>query len=154
VKSLQYSFMVAILLPFSALLFMIFADRIERKWQIVTAALCVAVLGLDFAQQVSPVTLVGMGGLLTVANGMLSYSFHAYQSEVYPTRVRARAVGFVYSFSCLSIVFSSFMIAFFLQEFGTIGVFSFIAAAMLLVILSVGILGQRTSRLALEEIAQ
>jgi putative MFS transporter len=154
VKSLQYSFMVAILLPFSSLLFMIFADRIERKWQIVTAAMCVAVFGLVFAQQVSPLTLVALGGLLTVANGMLSYSFHAYQSEVYPTRVRARAIGFVYSFSRLSTVFSSFMIAFFLQEFGTIGVFSFIAVAMLLVIVSVGILGPRTSGLALEEIAQ
>jgi putative MFS transporter len=154
VKSLQYNFLVAILLPFRALLFMIFADRIERKWQIVTAALCVAVFGLVFAQQISPVTLVVLGGLLTLANGMLSYSFHAYQSEVYPTRVRARAVGFVYSFSRLSTVFSSFMIAFFLQEFGAIGVFSFIAVAMLLVIVSVGVLGPRTSGLALEEIAQ
>jgi len=154
VKSLQYSFMASILLPFSALLFMTIADRIERKWQIVTAALGVAVFGLVFAQQVSPMSLVVLGGLLTVANGMLSYSFHAYQSEVYPTRVRARAVGFVYSFSRLATVFSSFMIAFFLQEFGTIGVFSFIAVAMLMVILSVGFLGPRTSGLALEEIAQ
>jgi hypothetical protein len=65
------------LLPFSPLLFMIFADRIGRKWQIVTAALCVAVLGLVFAQQISPVTLVVLGRLLTLANGMLSCSFHA-----------------------------------------------------------------------------
>jgi len=154
VKSLQYSFMASILLPFSALLFMTIADRIERKWQIVTAALGVAVFGLVFAQQVSPMSLVVLGGLLTVANGMLSYSFHAYQSEVYLTRVRARAVGFVYSFSRLATVFSSFMIAFFLQEFGTIGVFSFIAVAMLMVILSVEFLWPRTSGLALEEIAQ
>jgi putative MFS transporter len=75
-------------------------------------------------------------------------------SEVYPTRVRARAVGFVYSFSRLSTVFSSFMIAFFLQRFGTIGVFAFIASAMLVVVLSVGILGTRTRGQALEEIAQ
>jgi MFS transporter, putative metabolite:H+ symporter len=75
-------------------------------------------------------------------------------SEVYPTRLRARAVGFVYSFSRLSTVFSSFMIAFFLQRFGTIGVFAFIASAMFVVVLSVGILGTRTRGQALEEIAQ
>jgi putative MFS transporter len=46
------------------------------------------------------------------------------------------------------------MIAFFLQRFGTVGVFSFIAFAMLVVVLSVSILGAQTSGRALEEIAQ
>jgi putative MFS transporter len=42
------------------------------------------------------------------------------------------------------------MIAFFLQKFGSFGVFAFIAVAML----TVGIFGPRTSGLALEEISQ
>jgi putative MFS transporter len=46
------------------------------------------------------------------------------------------------------------MIAFFLQRFGTPGVFAFIAASMLMVILSIGILGDRTKGLALEEISR
>jgi putative MFS transporter len=46
------------------------------------------------------------------------------------------------------------MIAFFLQRFGTIGVFAFIASAMFVVVLAVGILGTRTRGQALEEIAQ
>ena len=85
---------------------------------------------------------------------MLSYSFHAYQSELFPTRVRARAVGFVYSFSRLSTVFSSFMIAFFLSRFGTPGVFGFIGAAMLVVVLAIGLYGPRTRGLALEQISR
>jgi putative MFS transporter len=93
-------------------------------------------------------------GLLSMSNVLLSYSYHAYQSELYPTRMRARATGFVYSFSRLSTVFTSFMIAFFLQRFGTVGVFSFIALAMVMVVLSVGFLGPRTRGLVLEEIAQ
>ena len=44
----------------------------------------------------------------------MSYGYHAYQTELFPTRIRARAVGFCYSWSRLSTVFSSFMIAFFL----------------------------------------
>ena len=66
--------------------------------------------------------LIAFGSLVTVSNVLLSCSYHAYMSELYRTRRRARAVGFVYSFSRLSTVFSSFMIAFFLQRFGSIGV--------------------------------
>jgi putative MFS transporter len=154
IKSLQYSFVIAILYPIAPLFFVLIADKIERKWQVMIASACVAGFGLAFAQQSSVARLLAFGGCLAVSNLLLSYSYHAYQSELYPTRVRARAVGFVYSFSRLSTVFSSFMIAFCLQKFGTVGVFAFIALAMLVVVLSVGILGARTRGRALEEIAQ
>jgi putative MFS transporter len=154
VKSLQYSFFIATLFPITPLFIALFADRVERKWQVMIAAICVAVFGLAFSQQYATARLIAFGGLLAASTILLSYAFHAYMSEVYPTRVRARAVGFVYSFSRLSTVFSSFMIAFFLERFGTIGVFAFIASAMLVVVLSVGILGTRTRGQALEEIAQ
>jgi len=154
VKSLQYSFFIATLFPVTPLFIALIADRIERKWQVMIASICVAGFGLAFSQQLTTARLLAFGGLLAVSTILLSYAFHAYMSEVYPTRVRARAVGFVYSFSRLSTVFSSFMIAFFLQRFGTIGVFAFIASAMFMVVLSVGILGTRTRGQALEEIAQ
>lgn len=153
VKSLQYTFIIATLFPLSPLLYLLIADRIERKWQLVTGAAFVAVCGLGFSQQSTALGLITLGGLLTVVNGLFSCAYHTYQSELYPTRLRARAIGFVYSFSRLSTVFSSFMIAFFLQKFGTVGVFSFIALAELIVILSVGILGPRTRGRALEEIS-
>jgi putative MFS transporter len=68
--------------------------------------------------------------------------------------VRARAVGFVYSFSRISTAFNSYMIAFFLLHFGSTGVFSFIAFAMAMVILVIGVFGPRTNNRALEEISQ
>jgi putative MFS transporter len=154
VKSLQYSFIVATLFPTTALACALFADRMERKWQIVIAAACAAVVGLAFSRQTSAAGLIGFGGLLTVSNVLLSYAYHAYQSELYPTAMRARAGGFVYSFSRLATVFSSFIIAFLLQRFGTGGVFTFIAGAMLIVIVSVTMLGPRTRGRALEEIAR
>jgi putative MFS transporter len=97
--------------------------------------------------------LILFGVLITGSNNLLSYSYHAYQAELFPTRVRARAVGFVYSFSRLSTVFTSFMIAFFLQNWGAPGVFSFIGLAMVVVVIAIGGFGPRTRGLALEEIS-
>ena len=34
-----------------------------------------------------------MGVMLTLANNIMSYSFHAYQQELFPTGIRARAAG-------------------------------------------------------------
>jgi putative MFS transporter len=93
------------------------------------------------------------GVLLTLSNNVMSFSFHAYQTELYPTRIRALAVGFVYSWSRLSVVFMAFVIAFALQNYGVLGVFSLIAGSMAVVILAIGGLGPRTSGLALEEIS-
>ena len=83
----------------------------------------------------------------------MSYSFHAYQNELFPTGIRARAVGFVYSWSRFSAIFTAFLIAFTLDRFGTTGVFVFIAGAMLAVALLIGLMGPRTRNLALETIS-
>ena len=91
---------------------------------------------------------------LTVSNNLLSFSYHAYQTELYPTRIRASAVGFVYAWSRLSTVVSSFIIAALLSGFGTAGVFAFIAAAMAIVIGAVGLFGPRTARLSLEDVSE
>jgi putative MFS transporter len=152
--SLRYSFLIALSAPLGPLLMMIIADRTERKWQIVMSAICIAVFGLLFAEQRNPVWLVVCGVILTCSNNCMSYAFHTYQSELFPTRVRAQAVGFVYSWSRLSAIFSSFLIGFFLRDFGVTGVFAFIAASMLAVVLSIGIFGPRTRGLALEAISR
>ena len=153
-KSLKYSAVVALMYPVGPLLCALFADRWERKWQIVGAAIGTATFGLLFGRRNDAAWLIGCGLLITLSNNVLSYAYHAYQAELYPTRIRARAVGFVYSWSRLSTVLTSFMIAAFLDRFGTQGVLGFIAASMMMVVLSIGILGPRTKALALEEIAR
>jgi putative MFS transporter len=152
--SLRYSFLIALAAPFGPLLTMSVADRTERKWQIVLSAICIAVFGVLFSEQRNPVWLVACGVMLTCSNNCMSFAFHAYQSELFPTRVRAQAVGFVYSWSRLSAIFSSFLIGFFLRDFGVTGVFAFIAVSMLAVVLSIGIFGPRTRGLALEVISR
>jgi MFS transporter, putative metabolite:H+ symporter len=153
-NSLQYSFLIALSAPLGPLLAYRLADRIERKWQIVFTALCIAIFGVLFARQRDPVWLITCGVLLTCANNCMSIAFHAYQAELFPTRIRAQAVGFVYSWSRLSAIFTSFLIAFFLRHSGTRGVFTFIAAAMAVVVLAIGIFGPRTRGLALEDISE
>jgi putative MFS transporter len=152
--SLRYSFLIALSAPFGPLLAMGIADRTERKWQIVVSAICIAVFGLLFAALRNPIWLIACGILLTCSNNCMSFAFHAYQSELFPTRVRAQAVGFVYSWSRLSAIFSSFLIGFFLRDFGVTGVFAFIAVSMLAVVFSIGIFGPRTRGLALEVISR
>ena len=153
-SSLQYTFIIAIAAPFGPLLAGALADKLERKWQIVLAALGIAVSGLLFARMTAAVLLILFGVLLTLSNNIMSYAFHAYQAELYPTRIRARAIGFVYSWSRLSVVFTSFVIGFFLAHFGVSGVFTLIAGSMLVVMLSIGLLGPRTNNLALEMISK
>jgi len=153
-NSLQYSFLIALSAPLGPLLAYRVADRIERKWQIVFTAACIAIFGVLFARQRDPVWLITCGVLLTCANNCMSIAFHAYQAELFPTRIRAQAVGFVYSWSRLSAIFTSFLIAFFLRHSGTRGVFAFIAAAMAVVVLAIGIFGPRTRGLALEDISE
>lgn len=154
-KSTGYAAAIAIAYPIGPLICSLFADKIERKWQIVMAACGTAVFGLLFwkSAHLAPAILIALGVLITFSNNLLSYAYHAYQAELFPTRVRARAVGFVYSFSRLSTVFTSLMIGFFLINFGTGGVFGFIAGAMVVVMISIGVFGPKTNGLALEEIS-
>ncbi|HTW26285.1 MAG TPA: MFS transporter [Acetobacteraceae bacterium] len=152
--SLAYTFVIAIASPFGPLLGYTLADRIERKWQIVMAACGVAVFGLIFAGLRSAPAIIVVGIALTLANNIMSFAFHAYQAELYPTRVRALAVGFVYSWSRLSVVFMAFVIAFTLGRFGPTGVFVLIAGSMGVVMLAIGALGPRTRHLPLEVVSR
>jgi len=153
-KSLAYTIVIAAANPVGALAATQFADRCERKWQLALSALAIAIFGLLFSQQTTPVGIMVVGVLIAFSNTVMAYSFHAYQSELYPTRVRARAVGFTYSWSRFSTIFIGFIIAFCLRNYGTLGVFVFIAGAMIVVFLVIAIMGPRTTGLRLEEISR
>jgi len=140
-KSLQYSFIVAFAYPIAPLLAASFADRLERKWIICGACVAIIVFGMAFSQFTAPALLILSGVLLTAANMTMSYAYHAYQTEVFPTSVRARASGLVYSMSRVSAMFSGFIVAYMLKEGGVGGVFGLITAAMILVIITLATFG-------------
>ncbi|CAB3709399.1 MFS transporter [Paraburkholderia rhynchosiae] len=151
--SLLYTTVIGLAAPLGPLLGYWIADRFERKHVIVFMAAVNIVSGLLFSQASAAVAIVTLGVLLTLAGNIISFTYHTYQQELYPTAIRARAVGFVYSWSRLSAVFSSFVIAFTLREFGVSGVFVFIAGAMTLVIVAIGLMGPRTLGKSLESIS-
>jgi MFS transporter, putative metabolite:H+ symporter len=152
-KTLPYTFAIALAAPIGPLIGYFFADRFERKWQVAGSAICIAALGLVFAQQTGQWGVIAVGLILTLCANWFSFSFHAYQSELYPTRIRAQAIGFVYSWSRFSAIFSGFIIAFFLGNYGSIGVFGLIASAMLVVFIIIGFFGPPVTKRRLEAIA-
>jgi len=140
-KSLQYSFIIAFAYPIAPLLAASFADRLERKWIICGACVAIIAFGTAFSQLTAPALLILSGVLLTAANMTMSYAYHAYQTEVFPTSIRARASGLVYSMSRVSAAFSGFIIAYVLREAGVGGVFGLITTAMIIVIIAIATFG-------------
>ena len=153
-KSLLYASAIAVASPVGPLLAMLVADRIQRKWLIVISAGAVAVIGVLFSQTANPLLLVVLGVLINLCNSTLSLCYHTYQNEVFPTRIRARAAGVVYSMSRLGAMLSGFLIAFMLRDFGVNGVFAMIVGCMLVVMIAIGGFGPDTNRKSLEEISQ
>jgi putative MFS transporter len=140
-KSLQYSFIIAFAYPIAPLLAASFADRFERKWIICGAAVAIGAFGMAFSQFAEPATLIACGVAITASNMTMSYAYHAYQTEVFPTAVRARAAGLVYSMSRIAATFSGFIVAYVLREAGVGGVFGLITAAMVVVIIAIATWG-------------
>ncbi len=150
--SLEYSFVIAIANPVGPLLGVLFADRIERKLQIILGLVVMGVSMLAFAMVNSPALLIALGVVFTLAANVMSYAYHSYQAELYPTRIRARAVGFVYSWSRIAAAFAGLAIGYLLNAGGALAVAVFIAIAMSVGIAMIGIFGPRTKGISLETI--
>jgi putative MFS transporter len=152
--SLGYTTVIALAAPVGPLLGLFIADRFERKHVIIAMAILNIICGLLFSRASSMLAIITFGILLTLAGNIISYSYHTYQQELFPTGIRARAAGFVYSWSRFSAIWNAFLIAFMLEHFGVTGVFVFIAMAMAMVVVAIGLMGPRTSGLELEEISR
>jgi putative MFS transporter len=145
---------IAFTTPLGALGAMYCAERAERKWQLVGCAIVVAAAGVLFGMVREPVWILLCGGAVTIANNWLIGIFHSYQAELYPTRIRARAVGFVFSWSRLSSIFVGFWVAALLKHSGVPAVFILISSAMLVIVLMVGVFGPPTNGIRLETLSK
>jgi MFS transporter, putative metabolite:H+ symporter len=150
--SVMYTSIIALAAPIGPLLGLLFADKFERKYVIMIVALSNIVCGTIFSQVTDMPMIVAMGVCLTLAGNIISYSYHAYQNELFPTGIRARAVGFVHSWSRFSAIFTAFIIEFILARAGVPWVFVFISFAMMVVILTIGVMGPKTKDRSLEAI--
>lgn len=151
-KSLLYTAATVLTQPLTPLVILLFADRIQRKWQIIAAVLASACFGILFTRQTSALGWIGCGIAITAANTLMSAAMHTYRSEVFPTRLRGRAIGLVYSIDRIAAAFNSYVVGLLLVTFGVPGVFAFITAALLLCALTVGVFGPRSTGLATDDI--
>ena len=149
---LEYAFIIAIAQPIGPLLGTLIADRIERKTQIVAGLACMGAAMAGFAAATSPTALIALGIAFTLAANIMSYAYHGYQAELFPTPIRSRAVGFVYSWSRLAAAFAGLAVGFLLADGGVPAVAVFIGGAMAVGIAAVGIFGPSTRGVALEQL--
>ena len=102
------------------------------------------IFGLLFSQSRSvPMILLTGAGLTLCANWLVAI-FHPYAAELFPTRIRAQAVGFTFSWSRVSSMVVGYAVTLLLSWYGPDGVFTMIALAMVAIILSVSVLGPRS----------
>jgi MFS transporter, putative metabolite:H+ symporter len=113
----------------------------------------VIVFGLLFAEARGGLALIALGILISLAGQLISVCYHAYQAELFPTAVRCRANGIVYSASRIGAMMSGFVIAWLLRGFGVHGVFAGITVCMVAVAISIGAFGPRTNGIALEDLS-
>jgi putative MFS transporter len=150
VHSLDYSLMIVLLAPVGAACGAYFSERIERKWQLVFTALLISVAGAVFASAASLPIIVCAGGLLALGTNWLTGIFHPYAAELFPTRIRARAIGFTFSWSRISAIFVGYWVGDLLAAYGVKAVFVMIGAAMLAIIIGIGVFGPPTNGRSLE----
>ncbi|MBN3771048.1 MFS transporter, partial [Burkholderia sp. Se-20378] len=153
-KSLGYAFVIAFAYPVSPLVAGLVADRIERKWLIVASAFGVALFGSAFAMSAQAPFVIAFGLLVTLSSTVLASNGTAYQSELFPTAIRGRALGFVHSIGRLTGAVSSFIVALLLERAGVSAVFALIGGSMLIVMLSIGAFGPRTNNRSLDDIPE
>lgn len=153
VHSFAYTSVILLSAPLGGVLGMVFAERFERKWQLVLTALGIGTFGFGFAFAPNLPLILLSGVLMTLCNNWLIAVFHPYAAELFPTRIRAQAIGFTFCWSRVSAIFVGYWVAAILTAGGQIGVFVMISGAMLCIILVIGILGPRTNGRRLEELA-
>ncbi len=154
VKSLEYTGLSYLGYPLGSLISVPLVERVERKWLIVGSALAMAVLGLIFGLAGSVPVIIAAGFLLTVTSNLFSNSFHIYQAEIFPTRMRGTAVGVAYSLSRLVSGILPFAAIPLLHASGAGAVFAAAAIILVLLCLDVAILGPRSTGRTLEDVAQ
>jgi len=153
IHTLTYTAIIVLLAPVGALVGSYFAERVERKWQLVLTAILIGVAGTIFAGARNVPLILVCGGLIALGNNWMISVFHPYAAELFPTRIRARAIGFTFSWSRISSIFVGYWVGNLLAAYGTVGVFTMIDAAMLAIIIGIGVFGPVTNGRALEALS-
>lgn len=131
--------------PLGSLLAVPIVERVERKLLVVGTAGLMAVFGLWFGFADGRGQIILAGFLYSVASNLFSNAYHVYLADSYPTAIRGTAAGMAYSLSKLVTAFLPFLLLPVLDEHGSGPVFGVVAAAMVLLMIEVAVLGHRST---------
>jgi len=92
------------------------------------------------------------GVAFTTVSNVFSNSYHVYQAEIFPTEVRATAVGWTYSVSRLSSAALPFILVPVLDNYGATAMFAVVLVALAATIAVIAPIGPRTKGKSLDEI--
>jgi putative MFS transporter len=129
-------------------------DKVERKWGVILFSILAGVFGTFFAVIHGLVEVVIFGFLTAFMLWNFSNFFHQYNAEIFPTRIRTTAAGFVYSLSRISTTILILFIAFFIGGTNAPGIFEFVWILVAICALDLILLGPKTTRRVVEHIAK
>jgi MFS transporter, putative metabolite:H+ symporter len=124
----------------------------ERKFLLMGTIGALAAFGLLFATVHNTALIVVFGFMTTLTSNVFSNVYHVYQAEIFPTDVRATAVGWTYSLSRLSSGLLPFILIPVLDQYGAAAMFTVVLLALAICVTAIALIGPRTSRRNLEEI--
>ena len=150
--SLLYTSLSYLGYPIGSALSIPLLKRFERKFLVMATIAAMAAFGLLFATVDNTVLIVVFGFLTTATSNLFSNVYHVYQAEIFPTDVRATAVGWTYSLSRLSSGALPFILLPVLDEYGAGVMFTVVLIALAIAAGVVAWIGPRTTRRNLEEI--
>lgn len=152
-SSLTFSALTFLGYPIGSALSIPIIERVQRKWLIVGSALGMAVFGLAFGLSTSAVAITAFGFCYTAISNLFSNAYHTYQAELFPTSLRATAAGSAYSLSRLSTAAMPYILIPILNSSGATWMFATVAAAMVILVIDVAVLGPRTTGRSVDAIA-
>jgi MFS family permease len=126
--------------------------KFERKYLLIGSILAMAASGILFATSSLPILIILFGFLTTLISNIFSNVYHVYQAEIFPTSLRATAVGRTYSLSRLSSAALPFVLLPVLTAFGAPAMFSLVAFVLVVITAFVITIGPKTSRRSVLEI--
>jgi putative MFS transporter len=138
--------------PIGSLISIPLLKRFERKYLIMITVVVMAVCGVLFATATVHALIVVFGLLITASSNVFSNIYHVYQAEIFPSDVRATAVGWTYSVSRLSSAALPFILVPLLDNYGATAMFAAVLVALATTIVVIAPIGPRTTGRSLDEI--
>jgi putative MFS transporter len=138
--------------PLGSLISIPLLKRFERKYLIMATVVVMAVCGVLFATATVPALIVVFGLLITASSNVFSNIYHVYQAEIFPSDVRATAVGWTYSVSRLSSAALPFILVPVLDHYGATAMFAVVLLALAATIAVIAPIGPRTTGKSIDDI--